>query len=92
MTRKRFALVKCVENRWGVIDYKLEDVDQLILIAPSKSACHYIVTEMNMLYEQNMKLKEDLATRSNQVAFADYLIDDLGHSEMKRQWDDFNKK
>ena len=34
-------------------------------------------------------LSETLAYRSNQAAYADYLINDLGSPEMMRQWEEF---
>jgi len=55
-----------------------------------KSEVEDIVNKMNHLHEENQSLKENLAYRSNQVVFADHLIDDLGHEEMKRQWEEFN--
>lgn len=35
-------------------------------------------------------LKNTLAYRSEQLAYAEYLIEDLGSEEMKRQWREFN--
>ena len=36
-------------------------------------------------------LKDTLAYRSEQLSFAEHLIDDLGCEEMRRQWEEFNK-
>ena len=58
MTEERFILVKCIENQWGIIDYSLEDVDQLILIHTNKTKVSIIVNELNRLNEENEQLKQ----------------------------------
>ena len=40
--------------------------------------------------EKIQELRDTLAYRSNQLAFAEQLIEDLGGTEMKNQWREFN--
>ena len=63
MTEKRFVLVKCYNEQWGIVDKSLEDIDQLVLIATSKSGTLYLVNELNALHEENDTLKQQLKTK-----------------------------
>ena len=47
MTEKRYLLVKCIQNQWGIVDKTLESVDQLILMHHSKLTLKEIVDELN---------------------------------------------
>ena len=58
MTEKRFTLVKCYNEQWGVVDNSLEEIDQLVLITTSKSGTAYLVSELNELNEENEQLKQ----------------------------------
>ena len=58
MTEKRFTLVKCYNEQWGIVDKSLEDIDQLVLITTSKSGTLYLVNELNALHEENEQLKQ----------------------------------
>ena len=60
MAEKRFTLVKCVYNNWGLIDRSLEDVDQLVLIHTSKSSVSYLVNILNQLNDDNEQLKQQV--------------------------------
>lgn len=53
--------------------------------------CKDVANILSVYQNKIDKLKEDLATRSNQVAFAEHLIEDLGGYEMRRQWSEFNE-
>lgn len=57
MTEKRFTLVKCYNEQWGVVDKSLEEIDQLVLITTSKSGTGYLVNELNKLFDENEQLK-----------------------------------
>jgi len=57
MTEKRFLLVKCVYENWGLIDKSLEDIDQLVLMHTSKSSVRYLVNLLNQLNDENEQLK-----------------------------------
>ena len=65
MTSKRFTVVKCIENQWGIIDYSLEDVDQLILIHTNKTEVSIIVNELNRLNEENEHIKQTIKDMIN---------------------------
>lgn len=58
MTEKRFRLVKCYNEQWGVVDNSLEEIDQLVLITTSKSGTGYLVNELNKLFDENEQLKQ----------------------------------
>ena len=58
MIEKRFILVKCYNEQWGVVDKSLEKTDQLVLITTSKSGTGYLVNELNKLNEENEQLKQ----------------------------------
>ena len=58
MTEKRFLLVKCVYENWGLIDKSLEDIDQLVLMHTSKSSVRYLVNLLNQLNDENEQLKK----------------------------------
>ena len=55
---KRFKLVKCIENHWGLVDTLLDDTDQLVLIHTSKSSVNYLVRLLNRFNEENEQLKD----------------------------------
>ena len=63
MTEKRFKLVKCIENHWGLVDTSLEDVDQLVLIHTSKLSVNYLVNLLNSFVEG----KGELTTKCRQL-------------------------
>ena len=60
MTEKRFALVKCYNEQWGIVDKSLEEIDQLVLITTSKSGNLYLVNELNKLANENEQLKKQI--------------------------------
>ena len=63
MTEKRYLLVKCIQNQWGIVDKTLDGVDQLILIHYSKLTLNEIVNKLNekeQLKEENKVLKNEL--------------------------------
>ena len=68
MTEKRFALVKCYNEQWGVVDKSLEEIDQLVLITTSKSGTGYLVNELNKLFDENEKLKEEIKDLNDVLA------------------------
>ena len=55
---KRFHLVKCYNEQWGIVDTSLEEIDQLVLITTSKSGTGYIVNVLNALHEDLEKEKQ----------------------------------
>lgn len=59
MTEKRFTLVKCYNQNWGLVDKSLEDLDQLVLIHTNKSSVLYLVNELNHLVDKNEQLRHD---------------------------------
>ena len=70
MTEKRFVLVKCVEQYWGIVDKSLESIDQLVLMHMDKTSVSYIVNVLNQLNDENEQLKEELGS-FEQVSFTD---------------------
>ena len=55
-----------------------------------------VIVWLNELHDENTKLKErvdvlqeTLAYRSNQAAYAEYLINEYGSPEMCREWEEF---
>ena len=44
---------------------------------------------MNVQYTKYSALKKENGQLKQHIDFADKLIDDLGHEEMKRQWDEY---
>ena len=77
---KRFRLVKCVYNNWGLIDRSLEDVDQLVLIHTSKSSVNELVNVLNQLNDENEQLKQLLD-------YADDIIKTHTNHDVVRQWE-----
>ena len=73
MTAKRYLLVKCILNHWGIVDKTLEGTDQLILIHPNKLTLKEIVNELNekeQLKYENKKLKMELEECRNNKLFS----------------------
>lgn len=62
---KRFILVKCVQNNWGIVDTSLESIDQLILIHSSKSTVVHIIGLLNQLNDGNSELGRELRVCKN---------------------------
>lgn len=60
MTEKRFTLVKCYNEQWGVVDRSLEGTNQLVLITSNKRGTGYLVNELNKLSNENEQLKSKL--------------------------------
>ena len=79
MTEKRFKLVKCIENHWGLVDTLLDDTDQLVLIHTSKSSVNYLVNLLNSLADRN----EELQTRNDRQANS---LDELYNLIEKEDW------
>ena len=68
----------------------IDNFDDSYCECANKFEAREYCNKLNTLYEENNELKEDLATRSNQVSFAEHLINSMGCSEMKQEWEDFN--
>lgn len=78
---KRFLLVKCIENHWGLVDTELEDEDQLVLMHMSKSTVSYLVSLLNDLN----RLAE--ANEEQGLAIMTYL-----HDNYYDIWEEVNKE
>ena len=65
---KRFILVKCYNEQWGVVDRSLEGTDQLVLITTNKSGTLYLINELNALNNENKQLKADNNRLVNETA------------------------
>ena len=61
MTEKRFNLVKCTENRWGIEDNTFEEEDKLFFICrEGQFETNGLVLLLNQLNDENEQLKEAL--------------------------------
>ena len=78
MTEKRFGLVKCYNEQWGIVDKSLEEIDQLVLIATSKSGTLYLVNELNELHKENQELRLLVDTLKEQNMKFKLRLEDLG--------------
>lgn len=83
MTEKRYLLVKCILDRWGIVDKTLEGVDQLILTHPNKLVLNNIVNELNekeRLQEENEELKEKNKHLGKKIQQLEDLIIHMGYT------------
>lgn len=79
MTEKRFTLVKCYNEQWGVVDKSLEEIDQLVLITTNKSGTLYLVNELNALHEKNEQLKSEINMLRTTIGRNEAYIERLTH-------------
>ena len=85
MTEKRFnchVKFSAMPNGIMVLDYERHGDEQTVIEDISREKAHRVMDRLNELNDENKQLKQH-------IDFADKLIDELGHEEMKRQWEEY---
>ena len=85
---KRFKIIdKQFISYYGGYAYLIGNGNFKFWLWHNESESQKVCDKLNSIMEWNDDLKSTLAYRSNQLALAEQLVDDLGSEEMGRQMD-----